>query len=223
MQKNSLKKNGWKVFRSGALLALFALTGVSLLALVNQQTRDKIAENEYQALVALLEEIIPPQDYDNDLINDYITLPASVLQSDSAVTVYRARKQHENVLAIFVVSTSRGYAGIIKMIIGVKTDKTLSGVRVVSHSETPGLGDKMETRKSDWIKTFTGLSLQQPGVSQWAVKKDNGYFDQFTGATITPRAIVNTVKHTLLWAQKPQHLNDVFSQPTPSQSEKIAK
>ncbi len=201
-----------KVIKSSWLLGAFALAGVILLYNVNTQTLDKIAENERAALMARLMEVIDEGSHDNDLLTDKIILPAEGFHSSEQVTVYRAKKQGMPTAAIFVTTTSKGYAGTIQMVVGVRVDNTLSGVRVVTHRETPGLGDKMETRKSPWILSFDNTSLQQPELSKWGVKKDAGYFDQFTGATITPRAIVGAVRNVLIWTNEGKNLSSVFSQ-----------
>lgn len=208
INKEQLKK----VIKSGWLLGAFALAGVILLYNVNTQTLDKIAENERAALMARLMEVIDEGSHDNDLLTDKVILPAEGFKSSKQVTVYRAKKQGRPTAAIFVTTTSKGYAGTIQMVVGVRMDKTLSGVRVVNHRETPGLGDKMETRKSPWILSFDNTSLQQPELSKWGVKKDGGYFDQFTGATITPRAIVGAVRNVLIWSNEGNNLSSVFTQ-----------
>ncbi len=208
INKEQLKK----VIKSGWLLGAFALAGVILLYNVNTQTLDKIAENERAALMARLMEVIDEGSHDNDLLTDKVILPAEGFKSSKQVTVYRAKKQGRPTAAIFVTTTSKGYAGTIQMVVGVRLDKTLSGVRVVSHRETPGLGDKMETRKSPWILSFDSTSLQQPELSKWGVKKDGGYFDQFTGATINPRAIVGAVRNVLIWSNEGNNLSSVFTQ-----------
>lgn len=94
-----------------------------------------------------------------------------------------------------------GYSGPIKLLVAVRYDGTLGGVRIISHKETPGLGDKVEENRSDWVYSFNDKSLGDPPLEKWGVKRDGGYFDQFTGATITPRTIVNTVKNTLLYVR----------------------
>ena len=125
----------------------------------------------------------------------------------SDTLVFLATKAGKPATAIFEVTTNRGYSGAITLLVGVSaTQQTVTGVRVVSHKETPGLGDKMEIRKTPpnktpWLYDFNNKSLGNPELSAWKVKKDNGDFDQFTGATITPRAIVNAVKSTLFYAQ----------------------
>ncbi len=208
MSKELLKN----ILKPTAKLAAFALAGVLLLSIVNQQTLERIDDNERAAMMKLLMEVVDKDSHDNDLVNDKIELSAEGFHSSEPVTVYRARKQGKPSAAIFVTNTLKGYKGSIKIVIGVRMDNTLSGVRVVRHNETPGLGDKMETRKSSWILAFDNTSLQQPELSKWGVKKDNGYFDQFTGATITPRAIVRAVRDVLIWTNDKANLASVFTQ-----------
>ena len=192
------------------LLGCFAFFGVLLLAIVNQKTQNQIVENERIALLSSLTEVVDRALYDNDLIADQIELPAELFKSNAPVTVYRARNENTPIAAIFVTTTPRGYKGSIKLVVGVRKDLTLGGVRVVSHSETPGLGDKIEIDKGDWVLSFNNTSLNAPNLSHWGVKKDGGDFDQFTGATITPRAIVQAVRDVLIWCGEEDHFETLF-------------
>ena len=128
--------------------------------------------------------------------------PSPLLGTDSNSVVYRARLGGEPVAAVFNSIAPDGYSGSIHLLVGVYVDGSLAGVRVVKHSETPGLGDGIEKRKSDWIDIFDGKSLANPGANGWRVKRDGGVFDQLTGATITPRAVVEAVHNTLLYYQR---------------------
>lgn len=193
---------------SAVSLGIFALLGVIVLAVINAQTVDTIKENQRQALLKQLNELVAVGTYDNALDQSAIELPPEALATKEAVTVYLAKKQEQPIAAIFLITTMKGYGGAIKLLVAVNKDQTLAGVRVVSHKETPGLGDKIELSKSNWITGFTGKSLNQPSQARWAVKKDGGAFDQFTGATITPRAVVGAVKHVLMWSQT--HFNELF-------------
>lgn len=187
--------------KSGALLALFAFISVIFVVGTFSLTRESIKINDKQLLLKTINEIISPSRYDNDLAKSKITLTAKDSGLENNAAVYFASYKGESVGVLFEITTLRGY-GVITLLIGINSkDQTLAGVRVVRHTETPGLGDKIEVKKSDWILSFDGKSLINPQSSAWAVKKDGGYFDQFTGATITPRAIVNTVKSTLLYTQ----------------------
>lgn len=187
-------------------LGLFAIVTAGVVGIAQITTKDRIAHNIEIAEAKALHEIVPPSDYDNDLISDTISLSSEEADSkwkvrllgpiaDDAVA-HIARKDGKAHTVIFPVTAPDGYTTHINMIVGIKTDGTLAGVRVIDHKETPGLGDKVETKKSDWILQFAGLSLDEPDANrgQWAVKKDGGQFDQFTGATITPRAVVRKVK-----------------------------
>lgn len=210
MNKDLLKQ----IFTPALLLGLFALAGVVLLSSVNSLTTDTIAKNEQDSLLKQLTEVADAGSYNNDLLSDYTVLDGAALGSNIPVTVYRARQDGKAVSAIFVTSSPRGYSGTIKLVVGVRSDQTISGVRVVQHSETPGLGDKMELRKSNWVLDFDQKSLSNPPISGWKVKKDGGEFDQFTGATITPRAVVNAVREVLLWSSDAQQFERIFQAPS---------
>lgn len=194
----------------GAILAGFALFGTITLALAFDLTKEQIDANERAATLSRLNALVDHQTYNNDLLADTVELPAAEFGSADKVTVYRARQQGVPVAALFTVTAPDGYSGRIRLIIGINADQTLAGVRVLGHKETPGLGDKIEVERSDWILGFNGKSLQNPTDTGWAVRKDGGEFDQFTGATITPRAIVKAVKNTLAWSQ--QHFSTLFQQ-----------
>ncbi|MCW9088054.1 MAG: electron transport complex subunit RsxG [Gammaproteobacteria bacterium] len=187
----------------GALiLGLFAVTGTALVALTQKGTAERIAENERQALLENLHQVVPPALHDNDLYSDTIKVHDPLLGTNKPVTVYRARQGGQPVAAVIASITPDGYGGDIKLLVGIRYNGTLSGVRVIGHKETPGLGDAIEAERSDWILGFSGRSLVDPAEPQWKVKKDGGVFDQFTGATITPRAVVQAVYSTLRYYQK---------------------
>jgi electron transport complex protein RnfG len=184
--------------QSAVLLAMFALAGASLVAITHQVTKDRIARNEREALLWELQQLVPPGRYDNDLLDDTLRVTdVRRLGTAQPVTVYRARKDGKPVAAILTPVAPDGYGGPIHLLVAVNYDGTLAGVRVTSHNETPGLGDAIEEKRSDWILGFTGRSLGNPPEKLWRVKRDGGVFDQFTGATITPRAVVNAVRKTL--------------------------
>jgi H+/Na+-translocating ferredoxin:NAD+ oxidoreductase subunit G len=188
---------------AGLVLALFAAVATGLLALTERATRDRIADNRERALIEGLYEVVPPGSFDNDLHLDTTTVLApEALGSPDPVTVYRARLGGEPVAAAFQIVAPNGYSGAIRLLIGVDRDGVVTGVRVVAHRETPGLGDAIDIQRSDWIRSFDQTSLDAPRSDRWAVRRDGGDFDQFTGATITPRAVVNAVKRAL------QHFRD---------------
>jgi H+/Na+-translocating ferredoxin:NAD+ oxidoreductase subunit G len=195
--------NRRQVLLSGVFLWLFAVGGTTLVALTEYSTSESIVENERQVLLRNLYALLPRDRLDNDIAADTRELPAStLLGTDDDSIVYRARLLGEPVAAIFNSIAPDGYNGKIYLLVGVYIDGSLAGVRVVKHAETPGLGDAVEIRKSPWINDFAGKSLTDPSQDRWAVKRDGGDFDQFTGATITPRAVVAAVRNTLLYYQQ---------------------
>ncbi|RLA44820.1 MAG: electron transport complex subunit RsxG [Gammaproteobacteria bacterium] len=182
------------------VLAMFALITALLLAGTHLGTREQIEESERRAAEKALLEIIPNSRHTNDMLTDTVSIPRQFwtrlgLIKGGKVNV--ARKDSEIVALIVPAIAPDGYSGDISLIAGVNMDGTLAGVRVLSHTETPGLGDKINLKRSDWILAFDGKSLTNPELSEWQVKKDGGNFDQFTGATITPRAVVAQVKRVL--------------------------
>ena len=192
-----------QILISGIFLWVFAVAGTTLVALTEYSTRESIIENERQVLLRNLHALLPGDKLDNDIVADTLELPSSpLLGTDSVSIVYRARLGGKPVAAIFNSIAPNGYSGKIHLLIGVYTNGNLAGVRVIKHAETPGLGDAIEIRKSSWIKSFDGKSLTNPEPSGWQVKRDGGEFDQLTGATITPRAVVAAVRNTLMYYQQ---------------------
>ncbi len=198
------------ILRVGLLLGLFAIVATTLVALTETSTREQIKENEREALLSGINALIPHEQYDNEILQDTILLDATEeLATEGPTTVYRARKQGENVAVVLTAVAPNGYSGQIKMLVGIYADGTLAGVRVINHKETPGLGDKIDEKKADWIFQFEGLSLTKPASAKWKVQKDGGEFDQFTGATITPRAVVGAVKRALEYFRS--HGDELFA------------
>ncbi len=198
---------------SAVLLGLFAIVGSGLVALTYRNTADTIAANERAYLLSNLHTLISPDAHDNELIHDTIKVTnKALLGSPKPVTIYRARKDNKPVAAILNVIAPDGYNGNINLLVAIRHDGELMGVRVVSHRETPGLGDAIEADRSNWIHSFAGKSLDNPGPGGWAVKKDGGVFDQFTGATITPRAVVKAVHNALKYYR--QNHERIFQQET---------
>jgi electron transport complex protein RnfG len=175
------------------LLGGFALVAAALLVAGNLLTRGPIAERKAEDLLASLSEVIPAGFYDNALLESTIEIPGD---EGEPILVYRALEGLDATAVAFEV-VGHGYAGPIRVLIGVSADGRVLGARVLSHAETPGLGDKIEVARDDWILGFDGLSLGDPPTERWAVKKDGGVFDQFSGATITPRAVVAAIKSGL--------------------------
>ncbi|MBN1378259.1 MAG: electron transport complex subunit RsxG [Gammaproteobacteria bacterium] len=193
------------MFTSAILLAAFALTGVSLLFLVHAATKERIENNERALLLTQLNEIVPSGTYDNDPVTDIRTIAApEALGSDEPLTVYRARRGDKTVAAILTTVAPDGYNGAIRLLVGIRANGELAGVRAIHHRETPGLGDRIDAARSDWILDFNGKSLNQSQPGQWRVKPDGGSFDSFTGATITPRAVVKAVHKALVYFDENQ-------------------
>ncbi|MBT6115476.1 MAG: electron transport complex subunit RsxG [Porticoccaceae bacterium] len=182
------------------VLALFALVTSLILATTNELTFERIEQSEREAAQRALLEIIPLERHDNDMLMDVQPVPEqfwATLGLKKGANIHIARDQGQPVAAIIPAVTPKGYSGDISMIIGINFNGSIAGVRVVEHRETPGLGDKVDLKKSDWILSFNGKSLVNPQASGWKVKKEGGDYDQFTGATITPRAVINQVLKTL--------------------------
>ncbi|WP_422911825.1 electron transport complex subunit RsxG [Pseudomonas sp. MAC6] len=185
------------MLKNSLVLGLFAIVTVGLVAVLQQATAGRIANAEREAQVRALSEILPQGSYDNHLLDNSMQLHDPLLGSKSPQTAYIALKDGQPSAVILRATAPDGYSGAIHLLIGIHADGRLAGVRVLGHRETPGLGDKIELAKSAWIRSFDGKSLSNPGEDGWAVKKDRGEFDQFAGATITPRAVVKAVHKAL--------------------------
>ncbi len=202
------------ISKNSIVLGVFAALTVGLVALIQQGTADKIAEAERQAQLQALSEILPAQAYDNDLLTSSIELDDPLLGNKGSITAYIATKEQQPSAIILQATAPDGYSGAINLLIGIGVDGKLAGVRVLQHKETPGLGDKIELSKSNWITSFNGKSLDNPSPERWTVKKERGEFDQFAGATITPRAVVKAVQRALQFfdANKQQIFADYAAQ-----------
>lgn len=195
-------------------LGLFAIVTAGVIAVTLLITRDKIDENIQRAAMKTLQEVMPEQYYTNDLQADSLKLSLDNTQlTDLSLLgpiakdakAYIARRDNQVSGIILPVVAPNGYTTKIDLVIGIDSTASILGARVIAHKETPGLGDKIDIKKSDWILTFNGKSLTVPAIEAWAVKKDGGEFDQLTGATITPRAIVQAIKNALTFFEKNQH------------------
>lgn len=183
-----------RIWYQAGLLGTAALLASLFLGFADRATHQTIAQRQAEDLQASLAEVIPISLHDNTLLDDVLSLQQG--PNGQPVEMYRARLG-KRVTGLAFPITGPGYGGAIQAIIGIDRDGRILGVRVVAHQETPGLGDKIDRRKSDWILSFTGRSLDDPPPHRWRVKKDGGEFDQFTGATITPRALVGAIKQGL--------------------------
>jgi len=189
--------------RGGLLLAVFAIIGAALLASTHLATRDRIADNQQARLIAALDAVLPAGSYQNVPAEDFLEVTAIEL-SRTPVRIYRARNNKQAVATVIETTAPDGYNGQIKLLVGITTYGTVSGVRVVNHRETPGLGDGIEHRRSPWIEQYNGRALGNPTVNKWAVQKDDGFVDALTGATITSRAVTAAVKRALLYFRSNQ-------------------
>lgn len=200
------------------LLGVTALLASATLAFAYLQTGPLIAQQATADLTASLKAVIPGIDYDNELLADQVVINDGV--GNSTTTIYRARQQGEVVAVVYQV-IGKGYAGEITAVMGLDRAGHITAVRVVSHRETPGLGDKIEPAKSPWITSFIGMGLDHPDEKGWHVRKDGGEFDQFSGATITPRALVAAVKGGLdLYAA---HREEILSSPVVQTAQEQSK
>lgn len=207
MNQNANIKNLLTIMLASAgKLSLFILISIVLLLGVKTITDPLVEEAERQNLLNTLNQVMPDALYDNDPLQDtlLITDPKTleILGSEEPVLVYRARKNGKPAGLVLTTIAPNGYSGNIFMLMGVLADNRVAGVRVLKHKETPGLGDKIELNKNPWILEFDRRHIDDDNASRWAVKKDGGDFDQFTGATITPRAVVGQVKRTLLFVKQ---------------------
>ncbi|ARN75042.1 electron transport complex subunit RsxG [Oceanicoccus sagamiensis] len=209
---------GESIGRNSLLLGFFAILSTAIIAGTYLGSQDIIRENIRQAEERALLEIVPKSRHNNSMLEDAHGISDSdMLGLRSEKKYYIARQDGEAVAVIFPATAREGYTGDIDMIIGINVDGTIAGARVLSHRETPGLGDGIDRKKSAWIDGFINKSLLNPTVELWKVKKDKGVFDQFTGATITPRAVTQTVLQTLQYFN--QHQHDILKQPITAHTE----
>lgn len=185
--------------KNSQLLALFAIVCTLILAVVNELTKNTIAQQEQRYLLKTLHSIIEPERINNDLYNDCLFVSDPLLGTLEQQTVYLAKKDNIPIAAAITTVAPNGYNGKIHLLVAINADNSISGVRTLKHQETPGLGDKIELKKSPWITTFADKKVEGDDDNRWAVKKDGGMFDQFTGATITPRAVVKSVRNAAVY------------------------
>ncbi|QOL24310.1 electron transport complex subunit RsxG [Thalassotalea sp. LPB0316] len=185
--------------KNAQLLALFAIVCTLVVGLISELTKPTIAKQEQAQLLKTLHAIIDESAINNDLYQDCTVISDPLLGSGKSQTAYLGRFDNKPIAAAITTTAPDGYNGKIFLLVGFSYDGKITGVRTLKHNETPGLGDKIELKRSDWIKSFDGKRIEKASDSRWNVKKDGGMFDQFTGATITPRAVVKAVKNTNLY------------------------
>jgi electron transport complex protein RnfG len=200
------------VIRGGVTLAAIAAVCTALVAATYAITDERIAANEQAWLEQSLQPVLAGLIFDSGVIESRLTIPAPhALPGSGDATVYRVYAGQSPVAALYVVSARDGYAGAIRLLVGVRVNGEIAGVHVLSHRETPGLGDQVESSKSDWVRQFDGRSLGDPAVAEWRIERDGGAFDQLTGASVTPRAIVKALRQTLEYHAV--HADAVFAAP----------
>ncbi len=201
-------------------LSIFAIVTAGVIALTQLETKTRIEQNERAAKSRALYEIMPRESHDNTLLEDVLAIEDDALLGASAQgEAYLAMREGKVVGVILPTLAADGYTGDIRSIVGIDADGRITGVRVLTHKETPGLGDKIDLKKSGWVLQFDGKSLGEPIATRWKVSKDGGEFDQLTGATITPRAVVSSVKRALEYfaAHRDEFLD--YQSPVESQTE----
>jgi len=192
--------------RGAMVLIVIAIVIAAGLSAVDSMTRERVRRNELSWILQRLDALVPPSQHDNDLLSDATRVVApDLLGTDAPVDIYRARKQGRPVAAILHTVAPNGYRGPIGLLVAIAADGSLLGVQVIRHNETPGLGDQFEHDGGRWLNAFRGRSLTDPQQSRWSLRRDGGEFDAFTGATITPRAIVKAVRQSLEYFRANPH------------------
>ncbi len=201
-----------RALRSAVALAAVAMLAAGIALLAQVATRDRIAADERARSAARLDAVLGGLRHDNDLLADVTyAVDPDLLGTTQPVPVYRARLHGAPAAIVMAPVAPDGYAGSIELLVAVRADGRVLGVRVLRHRETPGLGDAIDADRSSWIRRFAGRALGDPPLERWKVRKDGGEFDQFTGATVTPRAVVRAVSGSLVYFA--QHRDELFAAP----------
>ena len=183
--------------RQGITLASFALVTAVVLTLTQLTTKGRIERNEKKHHEMMLSEVLSGRWYNYQVTDKPVKLFDK--HNDTIRDCFLVTQGDKPVAVIISAIAPDGYSGDIKMLVGVSREGDITGVRITAHSETPGLGDAIEIKKSEWVTAFNGTSLHTPAESKWTVRKHGGEFDQFTGATITPASVINEVRNTLIF------------------------
>jgi len=201
-----------RVAKGGVTLAVIAAICTTLVAATYRLTTERIAANERAWLEESLTPALGDIDYEGSISESRLVLePPHELPGDDAAIIYRAYSGGAPVAALFAVTARGGYTGPIRILVGVDMARTVTGVRILEHRETPGLGDGIEPSRSDWVHQFDGRSLGDPPAAAWQLRVDGGQFDQLTGASVTPRAVVKAIRETLLYFDA--HQAEIFDMP----------
>lgn len=200
------------VIKTGMTLALIAAICTTLVAATYQSTKNRIAANEKALLEQSLQTALAGVFYDSSVSESRLVLQAPhELPGNDAAIIYRVYAEEKPVAALFAITARDGFSGPIRILLGVDFSGKVTGVRILEHRETPGLGDKIEPARSDWVFQFDGHAIGNPVITAWAIKDDGGDFDQLTGASVTPRAVINAVRDTLVYFET--HRDEIFSLP----------
>ena len=198
------------IIKTGATLAVIAAICTTLVAATYQLTSERIVANEKALLEQALQPALAGIFYEGSVSESrLVMLPPHDLPGNDTALIYRVYAQDKPVAALFAVTARDGFSGLIRILVGVEFDGTITGVRILQHRETPGLGDKIESARSDWIFQFDGRSMGNPEVTGWAIRNDGGEFDQLTGASVTPRAVIGAIRDTLLYFD--EHRDEIFA------------
>lgn len=206
------------IIKSGATLAAIAAVCTTLVAATYQLTDDRIAANEKALLEESLQPALAGVFYEGGVSESRLVIPPPHdLPGSDAALVYRVYAEEEPVAALFAVTANGGFSGPIRILVGIDIDGTVTGIRILQHRETPGLGDKIDSTRSDWVYQFDGRSIGDPVVTRWAIRGDGGEFDQLTGASITPRAVIKAMRDTLIYFDS--NHDSIFSLPATEEEE----
>ncbi len=209
-----------KAVQATLVLTVIAALCTGIVAITRDATHERIAANQQAFLERSLSPALAGTTFDNHLLQSALLIqPSSELPGDGSAIVYRAWLKDTPVAALFVVTAPDGYSGPIRILIGITASGEVTAVRILEHRETPGLGDGIEANRSDWIHQFAGHSLLSPPVNKWAIQRDGGDFEQLTGASVTPRAVVKAIRETLQYFNA--HHDEIFS--TPPRTEESAE
>jgi len=202
--------NDQTVIKTGATLAVIAAICTALVAATYQLTEERIIANEKALLEQALQPALSGLFYEGGVSESRLVIsPPHDLPGNDKALIFRLYAENKPVAALFAVTARDGFSGAIRVLIGVEFDGTITGVRILQHRETPGLGDKIEPERSDWIFQFDGRSMSNPGATGWAIRNDGGDFDQLTGASVTPRAVITAIRDTLLYFEA--HRDEIFA------------
>jgi electron transport complex protein RnfG len=198
--------------RAVAVLVAASVVAVGLVAIVHDLAEPRIEASRQAQRLAQLTAVLGNVAYDNDPLTDTLAVrDPELLGTDETLTAHRVRLGGRTLAVLLGAVAPDGYSGAIRLLIAIGADGRVLGVRVLEHRETPGLGDFIEARRSDWIHAFAGRSLADPPPAGWQVRKDGGEFDQFTGATVTPRAVVGAVRDALTYFER--HRTELLAEP----------